>query len=82
MKALKQEEPKVSQKGSNWLSKKSPPKGIDEKDGANCLTQNLMGLKKELSEYACSDIPQLHEENTEKYSDLLEPLPLKLLPIH
>ena len=37
-----------------------------------------MGLKKELSEYTCSDIPQLHEEITEKYSDLLGPLPLKL----
>ena len=37
-----------------------------------------MGLKKELSEYTHSDIPQLHEEITEKYSDLLGPLPLKL----
>ena len=40
-----------------------------------------MGLKKELSEYTCSHIPQLHEEITEKYSDLLGPLPLKLPPI-
>ena len=40
-----------------------------------------MGLKKELSEYTCSDIPQLHEEITEKYGDLLGPLPLKLSPI-
>ena len=41
-----------------------------------------MGLKKELSKYTPSDIPQLHEEITEKYSELLGPLPLKLLPIH
>ena len=41
-----------------------------------------MGLKKELSEYTCSDIPQLYEEIAEKYSDLLGPLPLKLPPIH
>ena len=41
-----------------------------------------MGLKKELSEYTQSDIPQLHEEIAEKYSELLGPLPLKLLPIH
>ena len=40
-----------------------------------------MGLKKELSKYTCSDIPQLHEEIAEKYSDLLGPLPLKLPPI-
>ena len=33
-----------------------------------------MGLKKELSEYTCSDIPQLCEEIAEKYSDLLGPL--------
>ena len=41
-----------------------------------------MGLKKELSKYTRSDIPQLHEEIAEKYSDLLGPLPLKLPPIH
>ena len=40
-----------------------------------------MGLNKELSEYTHSDIPQLHEKITEKYSKLLGPLPLKLLPI-
>ena len=54
----------------------------DEKDSVNCPTQETVGLKKELSEYTCSDIPQLHEEIAEKYSDLLGPLPLKLLPIH
>ena len=41
-----------------------------------------MGLKKELSEYTCSDIPQLCKEIAEKYSELLGPLPLKLPPIH
>ena len=30
--------------------------------------------------HRCLDIPQLHEEITEKYSDLLGPLPLKLPP--
>ena len=39
-----------------------------------------MGLKKSLNEYTCSDIPQLCEEITEKYSDLLGPLLLKLPP--
>ena len=39
-----------------------------------------MGLKKNLNEYTHSDIPQLHEEIAEKYSDLLGPLPLKLPP--
>ena len=40
-----------------------------------------MGLKKELSKYTCSDIPQLCLEITENYSNLLGPLPLKLPPI-
>ena len=39
-----------------------------------------MGLEKNLNEYAYSDIPQLCEEITESYSDLLGPLPLKLPP--
>ena len=46
----------------------------------NCLTQESVGLKKNLNKYTCSDIPQLYEEITEKYSDLLGPLPLKLPP--
>ena len=46
----------------------------------NCLTQKSVGLKKNLNKYTCSDIPQLHEEIAEKYSDLLGPLPLKLPP--
>ena len=46
----------------------------------SCLTQKSVGLKKSLNEYTCSDIPQLHEEIAEKYSDLLGPLPLKLPP--
>ena len=82
MKALKQEEPKIPQEDSNWLSKKSHPERSDRKGSVNCLTQKAVGLKKELSEYTCSDIPQLHKEITEKYSELLGPLPLKLLPIH
>ena len=48
----------------------------------NCLTQESVGLKKELSEYTHSNIPQLCEEIAEKYSNLLGPLPLKLPPIH
>ena len=46
----------------------------------NCLTQESVGLEKKLNKYTCSDIPQLREELTEKYSDLLGPLPLKLPP--
>ena len=41
-----------------------------------------MGLKKKLNEYTHSDIPQLHEEIAEIYSNLLGPLPLKLPPFH
>ena len=41
-----------------------------------------MGLKKNLNEYTYSDIPQLCEEITAKYSDLLGQLPLKLPPFH
>ena len=61
MKAVKQEEPKIPQKDSEWLSKKSYPIRSDKKDSANCLTQESVGLKKKLNEYTCSDIPQLHE---------------------
>ena len=46
----------------------------------NCLTQESVGLKKNLNKYTCSDIPQLQEEITEKHSGLLGPLPLKLPP--
>ena len=59
----------------------SDPIGNDKKDSANCQTQKSVGLKKSLNKYTRSDIPQLHEEITEKYSDLLGPLPLKLPPI-
>ena len=48
----------------------------------NCLTQESVGFKKSLNEYMHSDLPQLHEEIAEKYSDLLGPLPLKLPPFH
>ena len=58
------------------------PRRNDKKDSANCLTQKSVGLKKSLNEYTCSDIHQLREEITEKYSDLLGPLPLKLPPFH
>ena len=78
MKALKQEEPKIPREDSKWLSKNSHPGRSDKKDSANCLTQESVGLKKKLNEYTCSDIPQLCEEITEKYSDLLGPHPLKL----
>ena len=82
MKALKQEEPKIPHEDSEWLSKKPHPIRSDKKDSVNCLTQDSVGLKKELSEYTCSDIPQLHEEIAEKYSNLLGPFPLELPPIH
>ena len=65
----------------NEYLKKSHPRR-DKKDSVNCPTQETVGLKKELSEYTCSDIPQLHEEITEKYSNLLGPLPLKLPSIN
>ena len=78
MKALKQEEPTIPHRDSKLLSKKSVPIGNDKKDSVNCLTQESVDLKKNLNEYTCSDIPQLREEITEKYSKLLGPLPLKL----
>ena len=81
MKALKQEEQKVPQEDSNWLSKESHPERSDRKDSENCPTQKSVGLKKDLSEYTCSDIPQLCEEITDKCTELLGPLPLKLPPI-
>ena len=76
MKALKQEEPKIPWEDSNWLSKESHPERSERKDSVNCLTQKSVGLKKELSEYTRSDIPQLHEEIAEKYSKLLGPITL------
>ena len=82
MKALKQEEPTIPHRDSKWLSKKSDPRGNDKKDSANCWTQQPVGLKKNLNDYTHSDIPQLHEEITESYSDLLGPPPLKLPPFH
>ena len=48
----------------------------------NRLTQKSVGLKKSLNEYTHSDIPQLCEEIAEMYSELLDPLPLKLPPFH
>ena len=80
MKALKQEEPTIPHRDSEWLSKKSDPIGNDKKDSANCLTQKPVGLRKSLNEYTRSDIPQLCEEIAEKYSELLGPLRLKLPP--
>ena len=40
-----------------------------------------MGLKKPMSEYMLEDIPQLHEEIAELFSDLMGPLPLELSPL-
>ena len=81
MKALKQEEPIIPHKDNEWLSKKSYPRRGDKKDSVNCQIQEPVGLKKNLNEYTHSDIPQLHEEITEKYSDLLGPLPSKFVVI-
>ena len=41
-----------------------------------------LGLKKPMSEYTLKDIPQLHEEIIELFSDLLRTFPLELLPLH
>ena len=80
MKALKQEKPKIPHKDSKRLSKKSHPRRSEKKDSVNCPTQESVGLEKKLNKYTCSDIPQLREEITEKYSDLFGLLPLKLPP--
>ena len=40
-----------------------------------------MGLKKPMSKYMLEDIPQLHKEIAELFSDLLGPLPLELPPL-
>ena len=45
-------------------------------------SQVSLGLKKLMSEYTLKDIPCLHEEITELFSDLLGPLSLELLPLH
>ena len=47
---------------------------------AGCPSQESLGLKKPLSEYTLEDIPQLHEEIAESFSDLLGPLQLELPP--
>ena len=54
MKALKQEEPTIPHTDSEWLSKKSDPRGNDKKDSVNCRTQQPVGLKKNLNEYTHS----------------------------
>ena len=41
-----------------------------------------MGLKKHASEHTLEDIPQLHEEIAELFSDLLGALLLELPPLH
>ena len=69
MKVLKQEEQTIPHGDSKWLSKNSDPRRNDKKDSVNCQTQQPVGLKKNLNKYTCSDIPQLHEEIAEKYSD-------------
>ena len=45
-------------------------------------SQESLGLKKPANEYTLEDIPQLFEEITELFSDLLGALPLELLPLH
>ena len=44
-------------------------------------SQESLGLKKPTSDYTLEDIPHLYEEIAELFSDLLEPLPLELLPL-
>ena len=47
----------------------------------NCPSHIELGLKKPMSKYMLKDIPQLHKEIAELFSDLLEPLPLELPPL-
>ena len=44
-------------------------------------SQASLGLKKPTSEYTLEDIPHLHEETTDLFSDLLGALPLELPPL-
>ena len=55
---------------------------IENLNTAERLSQASLGLKKPRSEYTLKDIPHLHEEITELFSDLLGPLPLELPPLH
>ena len=50
-------------------------------NGENCPSHIELGLKKPMNEYMLEDIPQLHEEIAELFSDLLGPLPLELPPL-
>ena len=44
-------------------------------------SQASLGLKKPTSEYTLKDIPHLHEETTDLFSDLLGALPLEIPPL-
>ena len=50
-------------------------------NGKNHPSHIELGLKKPMSEYTLEDIPQLHEEIAELFSNLLGPLPLELPPL-
>ena len=50
--------------------------------GENCPSHIELGLKKPMSKYMLKDIPQLHKEIAELFSDVLGPLPLELPPLH
>ena len=55
---------------------------IENTKTTNCPSHKSLGLKKSISEYTLEDIPQICEEITEIFSDLLGPLPLDLLSLH
>ena len=48
----------------------------DKNKGENCPSHIELGLKKPMSKYMLKDIPQLHKEIAELFSNLLGPLPL------
>ena len=54
---------------------------IENTKATDFPSHKSLGLKKPMSEYTLEDIPQLQEEITELFSDLLGLLPLELLQL-
>ena len=58
---------------------KEGEKGVkieNKTNSENCASHIELGLNKPMSKYMLKDIPQLHEEIAELFSNLLGPLPL------
>ena len=66
---------------SDGNKREKKAKNENKSNGENHPSHIESGLKKPMSEYTLEDIPQLHEEIAELFSDLLGPLLLELPPL-